>query len=96
VIETSLEVQGLAMAKAGRGESARALELAGSVEALWRSLGTDLHVPFWDELLERFLGAARAALGPELANAARRRGLELPFDDAVGLALWGETSNQAA
>jgi hypothetical protein len=87
VIETSIEVQGVAMAKAGRGESARALELAGAVEALWRSLGTDLHVAFWDELLERYLGAARSALGPGQTEAARRRGLELPFDDAVALAL---------
>jgi predicted ATPase len=93
VIETSIEVQGLAMATAGRGKSARALELAGSVEALWRSLGTDLHVRFWDALLERYLGAARAELGPELANAAHSRGLELPFDDAVGLALQGGTSS---
>jgi predicted ATPase len=88
VIETSLEVQGVAMAKAGRGESASAVELAASVEALWRSLGTDLHVAFWDELLERYLGAARRELGSE-AEAARARGLELPFDDAVTLALQG-------
>ena len=89
VIETSLEVQGVAMAKAGQGESARALELAGSVEALWRSLGTDIHAAFWDELLERYLGAARADLGPGPADAARSRGLQLPFDDAVALALQG-------
>jgi predicted ATPase/class 3 adenylate cyclase len=86
VIETSSEVQGVAMAKAGQGDSARALELAASVEALWRSLGTDLHVAFWDRLLERYLGNARTALGPD-AEAARTRGLELAFDDAVALAL---------
>lgn len=43
VIEASAKVQGVAMAKAGQGDSARALELAASVAALWRSLGTDLH-----------------------------------------------------
>jgi predicted ATPase/class 3 adenylate cyclase len=86
VFETSIEVQGVAMAKAGRGESARALELAGSVEALWRSLGTDMHVAFWDRLLERYLCEARTALGPD-AEAARTRGLELGFDEAVELAL---------
>jgi tetratricopeptide (TPR) repeat protein len=86
VIEASAEVQGVAMAKAGQGDSARALELAASVEALWRSLGTDLHVAFWERLLERYLGDARTALGPD-AEAARTRGLELPFDDAVALAL---------
>jgi hypothetical protein len=74
------------MAKAGQGDSARALELAASVEALWRSLGTDLHVAFWERLLERYLGDARTALGPA-AEAARTRGLELAFDDAVALAL---------
>jgi predicted ATPase/class 3 adenylate cyclase len=89
VFETSIEVQGVAMAKAGKGESARALELAGSVEALWRSLGTDMHVAFWDRLLERYLGQARSALGPG-AEAARGRGLALEFEDAVAIALQEE------
>jgi predicted ATPase len=86
VIEMSAEVQGVAMAKAGQGDFARALELAASVEALWRSLGTDLKVAFWVRLLERHLGQARTALGPD-ADAAHERGLELPFADAVALAL---------
>jgi tetratricopeptide (TPR) repeat protein len=86
VFETSIEVQGVAMAKAGKGDSARALELAAAVEALWRSLGTDMHVAFWNRLLEHYLGEARAALGPK-AEAARTRGLDLTFDDAVALAL---------
>jgi hypothetical protein len=37
-------------------------------------------------LLERYLGEARTALGQD-AEAARARGLELAFDDAVELAL---------
>jgi len=86
VIETSIEVQGVAMAIAGEGQSARALELAAAVEALWRSLGTDLHVTFWDRLLERYLGEARAAAGID-ADAAWARGRALAFDDAVALAL---------
>jgi len=87
VVETSIEVQGVAMARAGQGDPRRALELAAGVEALWRSLGTDLHVAFWDRLLERYLGQARAALGTDDAAAARARGLELTFEDAVALAL---------
>jgi hypothetical protein len=86
VIETSIEVQGIAMARAGQGESASALELAAAVEALWRSLGTDLHVAFWDRLLERYLGEAQKALGPD-AESARSRGLGFAFDEAVALAL---------
>ena len=95
VFEASIEVQGVAMAKAGRGESARALELAASAEALWRSLGTDMHVAFWDRLLGRYLGEARIALGPD-AEAARTRGLELAFDDAVALALQKAPAGPAA
>ena len=86
IIETSIEVQGVAMAIAGQGKSARALELAAAVEALWRSLGTDLHVRFWDRLLERYLGDARTAAGTD-AEAAWARGRALAFDDAVALAL---------
>jgi tetratricopeptide (TPR) repeat protein len=86
VFETSIEVQGVAMAKAGKGDSARALELAASVEALWSSLGIRMQVAFWERLLERYLGGARTALGPD-AEAPRTRGLELAFDDAVELAL---------
>jgi predicted ATPase len=86
IIETSVEVQGVAMAKAGQGDWARALELAASVQALWRSLGTDLHITFWDRLLERYLGHARAALGTD-ADAAWTEGLGLAFDDAVAIAM---------
>ncbi len=86
IIETSVEVQGVAMAKAGQGDWARALELAASVQALWRSLGTDLHITFWDRLLERYLGHARAALGTD-ADAAWTEGLGLAFDDAVAIAV---------
>jgi predicted ATPase/class 3 adenylate cyclase len=86
LFEASIEVQGLAMAKAGQGDSAPALELAAAVEALWRSLGTDLHVGFWDKLLERYLAPARLALGPD-AETARTRGLALSFEEAVARAL---------
>ena len=88
LIETSIEVQGVAMAAAGNGDAERALRLAGAVEALWESLGTDLHVAFWDALLERYIGAAREQLGAE-AEAAWAEGRALAFDDAVELALAG-------
>jgi hypothetical protein len=48
------------MAAAGNADPERALRLAGVVEALWESLGTDLHVGFRDRLLERYL-ARRAS-----------------------------------
>ncbi len=86
LIETSFEVQGVAMAAAGNGDPERALRLAGSVEALWQSLGTWISVAFWDRLLERYLGPAREQLGAD-ADAAWAEGRALAFDDAVALAL---------
>jgi predicted ATPase/class 3 adenylate cyclase len=86
VIETSLEVQGVAMAAAGNGDAKLALRLAGAVAALWESLGTSISVAFWDALLERFVGAARAELGHE-ADAVWAEGQGLTFDDAIELAL---------
>jgi predicted ATPase/class 3 adenylate cyclase len=88
VIETSFEVQGVAMAAAGLGDARRALLLAGAVEALWESLGTSIEIAFWDALLERYLGPSREQLGAE-ADAVWAEGRELPFDDAVELALDG-------
>ncbi len=89
VIETSAEVQGVAMAVAGNGDPERALRLGASVEALWESLGISISVAFWDALLERYVGAARIALG-EAADAVWAEGRALPFDDAVELALKNE------
>ncbi len=85
VIETSFEVQGVAMAAAGT-DPHNALRLAGSAAALWESLGVSISVPFWDELLERYIGGAREAVGPE-AEAVWAEGHALAFDDAVELAL---------
>ncbi len=86
VIETSIEVQGLAMAAAGTGDSQRALRLAGSVEALWESLGASLSVAFWDALLEKYIGGASEVLGAD-ADAVWAEGRALAFKDAVVLAL---------
>jgi predicted ATPase len=85
VIETSFEVQGVAMAVAD-GDPERALRLAGSVEATWESLGISISIAFWDGLLERYLGPAREQLG-ERADEVWEEGRALDFDDAVELAL---------
>ncbi len=86
IVETSFEVQGVAMADAGAGNPRRALVLAESVEALWESLGLSISVAFWDALLARYLGPARESLGDEY-DAVRAEGRALAFDNAVELAL---------
>jgi predicted ATPase/class 3 adenylate cyclase len=86
VVETSFEVEGVAMAAAGNGDPRRALRLAGAVEALYESLGLSISVPFWEDFQARFLGSAREQLGSE-AEAVWAEGRALAFDDAVELAL---------
>lgn len=86
VLETSFEIQGVAMAAAGAGDLHRGLRLAAAVEALWESLGTSFSVAFWDELLEKYIGGAREALGAD-ADVVWGEGRALAFDDAVDLAL---------
>ena len=91
IVETSFEVQGVAMSEAGAGNPRRAIVLAGSVAALWESLGLSISIAFWDALLERYLGPAREALGDEY-GAVRAEGRALEFDDAVELALRDDLS----
>ena len=88
VLETSFEVQGVAMSAAGAGDLRRGLLLAAAVEALWESLGTSFSVDFWDALLERHIGAAKAELDPD-GDAVWAEGRALAFEDAVELALAG-------
>jgi predicted ATPase len=89
-LEMSFEVQGVAMSLAGLGQSHPALRLAGACHAEWRRLGVDMHMRFWDELLDRYLGSARRALGDEAAHRAWEEGTAIPFDDAMRMALESE------
>jgi hypothetical protein len=64
-----------------------AIQLAAAVKAEWERLGVDIHVRFWDALLDRYLGAAKEALSTEAFEREWEKGRELSFDDAVKLAL---------
>jgi predicted ATPase/class 3 adenylate cyclase len=85
-VETSFEVEGVAMSLAALGDSRRALHLAAAAEAVRESLGISFHVAFWDALLDRHLGAARAHLAAE-ADDVWAEGRAISFDDAVAFAL---------
>ena len=90
--EIGAEVQGIAMAMAGCGESTRALQLAAAAAAEFDALAIDLSgMRFWSDLLDRYLGPARAALGEAAANAAWEDGQRTRFEHAVMLALDAES-----
>jgi predicted ATPase/class 3 adenylate cyclase len=83
-VEVFTELQGVAMSLAGIGRADVALRLGGAAEEGFESLGVDLSgITFWMELLERYLGPARAQLGEDDWNAGR----QLDEDQAVALAM---------
>jgi hypothetical protein len=81
-IETCIELQGTAMAFAGLAQPERALRIAGAADAQLRSMGFQFSVAFWTALLDRHLGGARAAIGPE-AEAVWQAGQRLSLQEAV-------------
>jgi non-specific serine/threonine protein kinase len=86
-VEISFEVQGVAMSLAGLGETGLAVQLAGAMRAQWDRTGVDVHVRFWDALLDRYIGAARQSLGTRDSDAAWTKGRGIPFEAAIELAL---------
>jgi len=86
-VEISFEVQGVAMSLAGLGEAELAVQLAGAVRAEWDRIGVDLHVRFWDALLDRYIDAAKQSLGTQASDIEWNRGRDISFDTAVTLAL---------
>ncbi|MGH9961024.1 MAG: hypothetical protein ACREBC_28545, partial [Pyrinomonadaceae bacterium] len=105
-IETSFEVQGVAMSLAGLGlakfppgtadatqstlgvcEATQGVLLAEAAKAEWDRIGADIHIRFWDVLLDRYIGAARKALPESLLTESINKGRSLSFNMAVTLAL---------
>jgi hypothetical protein len=87
-VETAAEIQGAAMAAAGTSRPQRALRLAGAADAEFAALGFDWSgIRFWQELLDRYLGKARAQLGAEAADAVWEEGCRMGFERAIDEAL---------
>jgi hypothetical protein len=89
-IETSFEVQGVAMSLAGLGKSRRAVELAAAAKTELQRIGADISVRFWTQLLDKCIGHAKQALGPEESEKAWKVGAHIPFADAIARALQAE------
>jgi predicted ATPase/class 3 adenylate cyclase len=82
VTQCQAELIGIAMSAAGRGEHARAVRLAAAAYAQREALGLRPGNPshWWMRLQKRYIGGARAQLGPDEVEKAERAGREAPFD----------------
>ncbi len=85
-LETSFEIEGIAMSLACLGDHAAAVRLQAATRAEWARHGVNMQIRFWDALIERYITPARAALG-DRSVAAETAGRAMPFDDAVTEAL---------
>lgn len=85
-LEMTYELEGIAMALGGQRRDQKALTLLGAARQEREALGSDLHLRFWDELRQRYLGAAQERLGA-LAHAALEEGRRMPFQAAMHYAL---------
>jgi predicted ATPase/tRNA A-37 threonylcarbamoyl transferase component Bud32 len=94
-IETSFEVQGVAMSLAGLGMSRQSIQLAAAAKAEWERIGADIHVRFWTELLDTFIGKAKQDLGADECKKAWNEGTQLAFEEAVTRALRAEGSSES-
>ena len=83
----AIQLQGVAMAAAGRGQWARALRLGGAAEAEFEAQLATVSPPFWTAALERFFGRAKEELGSPRAAEAWAEGRAWSFDQAVRSAL---------
>jgi predicted ATPase/class 3 adenylate cyclase len=86
-IETSFEIQGIAMAAAGLDLPERALRLGAAGAAIWSEYGADIQIPFWLALLDKWFTRARKALPPDQAARAWEDGGRLSFERAIEEAL---------
>lgn len=86
--QTAVDLQGVAMATAGRGQPEQALRLGGAAAAALESLGAKADLSFWATLLDRHLNRAKSKLGPKGA-AAWKEGGRLTLERAIESALDG-------
>ena len=86
-IETAFEIQGVAMSLAGLEHTDDAEALEAAVRAEMDRIAADIHVRFWDALLEKHLGGTREELGTDSVEQARSEGASMAFIDAIAVAL---------
>jgi predicted ATPase/class 3 adenylate cyclase len=87
-IEIVFEVQGVAMSLAGRGSPEIAVRLAAAADAELATLGVDISaVAFWNELLVRYIGSAKGAMGQVRAAQADTAGRATAMSSAIEEAL---------
>jgi tetratricopeptide (TPR) repeat protein len=86
-VAAAVEVEGIAMSNACRGDARRGLRLGGAVEARREELGIRMSPRFWEESRARHFGRAREQWGAAGADAEWAAGRVMGWEAAVAEAL---------
>jgi tetratricopeptide (TPR) repeat protein len=86
-LETSFEIEGIAMSLAGLGDHEKALRLRAAAREEWARHGVAMKIRFWDALVASYFAPAEEALGTDRTAAATKAGAAMSFEDAVAEAL---------
>ncbi|MDP8966985.1 MAG: winged helix-turn-helix domain-containing protein [Actinomycetota bacterium] len=94
--QAAVDLQGVAMAAAGRGQAEQALRLGGAAAAVLQSLGAKVdQLSFWGPLLDRHLNRTKSQLGAR-GEAAWTEGAHLGLERAIERALEPRQETAAA
>lgn len=92
MFQASTEMEGVAMALAGMGFATLAIRLAGAAAGCRQKLDPSAAppsslYPFWNKLINKYLGRAREEVGRQASLAAWNEGLHMDFELATKYAL---------
>jgi hypothetical protein len=89
ILDSAFELQGIAFALSGQSRLAKAIRLDAAAREKARNLGTNTYglIKFYDELIDIYIGGARAKLGEELTRKHEEEGTSMGFEAAVEYAL---------
>lgn len=83
ILQSIVEMQGMAMSLAGQGRHEKGLRLFGAAVARFEELGGELFlIDFWMTLINRTLGKSMEILGPEKSQSLDLEGRQMGFEKA--------------
>ena len=84
VLQTLIELQGMAMSVAGQGRHEKGLRLFGASVAKFEEYGAQMAtVDFWITCINRTIGKSMEILGPEKAQILDQEGRQMGFEKAI-------------
>jgi len=84
ILQADIELQGIAMSVSGQGRHEKGIRLFGAAMAKFEEYGAELvTLEFWMTCINRTVGKAIEAVGPEKAQELDQEGRQMGFEEAL-------------